>query len=315
MRSLLLLLCFFIAAFSATAQTPFFYGDGPFDSFTVRFNTDTTHIIPDAAATPLWQRAHNHKVFFGSDTTTVKMMTDTLNPYPVHANNYFVVRIPNRGNPVVTFWHRYQTDSAKDGGIVEYSGDRGLHWFNVKDSCNIDGVDHFWGILTDGFYKLSDTLRSGGAAFSGQCDTTRISAFEFATGPGVKSTAGHNCYFFGTDTFYVRFRFVSDSVSDTLAGWAIDSVKVVYYMSGGSVHTVNDNLLQPFPNPSSTGIFNFPTVPDAANLRIEIVDPLGRKVYTQPYTGKLDISHLQRGIYCCRITGGTLVYSTLLRYE
>lgn len=312
------LLLFFALLFvcnRVTAQSSFLYDAGPLDSFVIKFNSDTTHIGADTASTPLWQIASNRKSFFGGDTTVIKMMTDSLNPYPTKANNYFVLRIPNISHTLITFWHRYQTDSGNDGGLVEYSRDHGVNWFNVKDSCNIDGLYPNLGIVTSGFYSLGDTLRSGGAAFSGTCDTTRMSAFQFAGSEAVKTTAGYHCSFYGVDTLYIRFRFVSDTAVDTLAGWAIDSVKVNYFRQSSVRNVLQDFMLKTYPNPSLSGIFQFPELPDEKKLHIDILSPVGKIILSQPYTHAIDLSRFSPGMYIYRVSGGDFIYTGRLGYE
>src|ERR1700745_1168639 len=103
----------------------------PMDSATIAFTNDSIPIvIPDTASLPLWQIGRTYKSFFTTDSAgAIAMMTDTLNPYPVNANNWFVIKIPNWwGNTIFDFWHKYQTDSSHDGGIVEFSIDAGTTW-------------------------------------------------------------------------------------------------------------------------------------------------------------------------------------------
>ncbi len=311
-----LLLVLIILACSTSSKGQFFYDDGPLDSFVIKFDTDTSHYSPDTANVPLWQFGGTYKSFFGSDTSKKRMTTDTLSGYPIGANNFFLLRIPHVSHTLITFWHRYQTDSTKDGGLVEYSNDHGLSWSNVKGACNIDGGGlGCGGILTDSFYSSTDFVSLGGPCFNGTCGSTRKSAFQFAGCPGVKSTAGPGCSFYDVDTLYIRFRFVSDSTPDTLAGWAIDSVKVNYYLQSGYVDQHNPGQMKVVPNPSENGKFNLPRLADSKNYLIEITGTMGQLITRIPYTESLDLSTQPPGIYFYQIKGLQMIYSGILYYR
>lgn len=129
MRAILVLLISVLLSTPAIAQIDRFLGDAT-DSFFVRFDADTVSCYtPDTAAAPLWQIGRTYKPFFTSDTAgVVAVMTDTTHPYPVNANNWFVISLLklNYHSIVFSFWHRYQTDSGRDGCIVELSQDNGV---------------------------------------------------------------------------------------------------------------------------------------------------------------------------------------------
>jgi hypothetical protein len=290
------------------------------DSFTVRFTDDTiSNYIPDTSSIPLWQIGRTYKPFFTSDTSGLTgMMTDTLNNYPVGANNWFVLKIVRGYCTLVGFWHRYQTTSGKDGGVVEYSVNYGATWDNVKDSCNTD--DSSWGalegIFTSNFYTATDTLNTGEKSFSGTSDTSIYSRFQFKDPPAAKLTAGYGCVW-DVDTFYVRFRFISDTIPDTLAGWLIDSIKVKHFEMGhGSVRQLNGiAILNIIPNPSHTGLFTFPSLKNERKFSTEVFNAIGQRVYQSPYRHSLDLSTFPRGLYFYKVTDGTEYYRGRLLYE
>ena len=257
-KTILALFAVLITSFATNAQVI----DGlPADSSIISFTNDSiANFIPDTAAIPLWQIGHSHKSFFGSDSAGTTIMTDTLNPYPVNANNWFVIKGVTLFT-IVDFWHKYQTTNAHDGGVVEFSQDGGISWQNLKGDCNTDGTQNR-GILTTNFYSLTDTLITGIPSFNGTCDSIMHSRFQFwggwAIGPPMKSTTF--CDFIWPYSFYVRFRFVSDSVVDSLAGWEIDSIKTHLDIYPSLVKTLNKLLpLNTYPNPSYDGFFNFPS--------------------------------------------------------
>ena len=286
------------------------YDGMPGDSTLIRFTHDSIpNFIPDTSAAPLWQIGRTHKPFFTTDTAgVVSMMTDTLNHYPINANNWFVIKVPYYHNVIVDFWHRYQTNLAHAGGIVDFSIDAGLTWQNIKGPCNIDSFGGT-GVGTAGFYSFSDTLVNGEPAFTGTQSTAQYSRIQFKDPePIAKTTSG--CYF-STSTFFIRFRFESDTMADTLAGWIIDSVKIendIYWMA---VNDINQHgQLHISPNPSSTGIFTFPELRNE-----ELYNSIGQKISSTPNKHSIDLSHYVNGMYFYTVTNGTEHYSGRLLKE
>lgn len=317
-RLILFVFCTFIlssAALNATAQV--FDGE-PMDSTIIRFNGGSIPgLLPDTAGIPLWQIGRTHKSFFTTDTTAISMMTDTLHPYHTHANNWFVLKIRNGMNIIVDFWHKYQTDSTHAGGIVEFSTDHGSTWQNVLGNCNIDG-SMGQGILTDNFYSSHDTLHTGEPAFTGTSGGASLySRFQFFIGLPVKTASGTGCTLVSVDTFYTRFRFVSDTATDTLAGWDIDSIKIeADHYNGGAVALVNKgNMLHVFPNPSYDGSFIFPALVAENQFDIEVYNALGTRIKKMPYAHSLSLKGYPSGIYFYKVSDGTEYYSGQLQVE
>jgi hypothetical protein len=312
----LVLIAFVLFPFTSVGQ---WIVDGyDMDSTMQRFTTDSIpNYIPDTASIPLWQIGTTYKPFFMSGSFPTKtIMTDTLNNYPINANNSFVLKIPAWTNLIVDFWHKYQTDAGNDGGIVEFSLDNGINWQNVKGACNSDSFG--WGlgggdVFTANFYTFNDTLKSGEPAFTGIKDTVQYSRFQFFTGFPVKPTSGGGCSF-SVMAIYVRFRFVSDSTTDTLAGWRIDSMKIERDIYPGNVRSVHNAHLPIFPNPSN-GIINFPKLEDEEKYTIAVYNYLGEKVANLPYAHSITLPERLPGLYFYRVTNGLVYYSGQLRIE
>ena len=287
----------------------------PFDSVTVRFSDTMSAYVSDTGTVPLWQIGTTTKTFFETGRVrTFAIMTDTLHPYPANANNWFVLKIRSGFNTIVDFWHKYQTDSGHAGGAVEFSVDDGNTWQNVLGPCHEDHLACTLGITTTDFYSATDTLNNGTPAFMGTTDSVVFSRLQFGSGCLEASTSSCELH---TSVYYVRFRFMSDSTTDTLAGWRIDSVKVEYdNFGGGAVAKVGSNHpLQIFPNPTSDFTFQFPALEDQNTYSVAVFDALGVKIIDVPYSQRLSLSDRQRGVYFYMVTNGVNYYSGQLVVE
>lgn len=274
------------------------------DSTIIRFNTGSIPgYIPDTAATPLWQAGLTHKSFFTSDTAGARaIMTDTINTYPANANNYFVLKVKSSFNTIIDVWHRYETDSFHAGDIIEFSFDTGMTWQNVKGECNTDSTSFEPGIRTDGLYSRGDTLFNGQPGFTGQ-NSSLYSRIQFFQGLPMKTTTPLYCQMV-PDTIYIRFRFVSDTTTDTLAGWMIDSVKVERDLYIGAVPALSGIVHQVHPNPSSDGMYYFPAVPGEDKLFVTVYNAMGKLLYLMPYSHAIDLGKLPAGLYLYRVSDG-----------
>ena len=280
------------------------------------FTDSMTNYVADTASVPLWQIGHSHKTFFGIDTVGVNhIMTDTVNSYPINANNWFVIKVPYGFDMIVDFWHKFQTDSGHAGGIVEFSLDSGITWNNVKGYCDGTGGGSWsGGILTDNFYSDTDTLISGEPAFMGTSDSLIYSRLQFFEGLPLRTTSGASCDF-EVPVIYLRFRFLSDSVTDSLAGWMIDSMQIEVDYYGGSVKMVSKQTLKVYPNPSADGVFNFPVLFDEDRYNTTVYDAMGKLLATTPYTHTLDIGGYSKGVYFYKVSNGVDYYMGQLVVE
>jgi hypothetical protein len=190
---------------------------------------------------------------------------------------------------------------------VELSQDNGATWFNITDTCTPvlgSGLPSDYELFLDGYYLAGDTLITGESAFSGASSASRLSKFLLQSPPAPKMSANYSCSWIGMDSFFVRFRFVSDSVPDSLAGWFIDSIRVTKYpVAPGAVSEPYPfSQLTVSPNPSSSGIFTFPALQQQEPLTITVTDVLGRVVLSKPYTQHVDLSNQPVGLYFYYVT-------------
>lgn len=297
----------------------------PLDSITFSFEqydsliNKPRNILIDTTGCTLWQIGYTNKPYFSSGSgNSFSIMTDTSLPYPINANDWFVLKLKGYNfNTIVSFWHKYQTDSLHDGCILEYSIDTGITWNNVKGDCNIDSgsiTNAGSGVLTTNVYKKNDTLLTGEQAFSGNSNGWQYSRVQFFEGFPLKTTGPTKTCIM--PTVYLRFRFVSDSIADTLDGWMIDSIKVEHDKYYGAVSDANKhNQLSIHPNPTYSGIIYFPELKNEQAYKTEILDPMGKLILSAPYKHKVDLSNIPKGMYYYKVSSGEELYTGHLLLE
>lgn len=296
---------------SGKVQAQNIYEGNPMDSLVLNFDSaQITDFQTDTSA--LWQIGGTNKTFFSSGGFIERaMMTDTANAYPIGANAWFELEFPVtfHFNVIVNFTHKYQTDTGKDGGIVEFSNDGGQTWQNIKGDCNMDTMMYFPGVHTENFYGFEDTLDNGERAFTGQSNGWIHSRVQFFYAIPVKSTA--TC---DMQNIKMRFRFVSDSTSEALDGWIISGITIEQDEYAGVADVKRPASLNVYPNPSADGQFYFPEL-SGKGYQTEIMNTMGQTVYSNVYSRHLDLSSYAKGIYFYRVSGDDEQYTGQLIVE
>ncbi len=269
---------------------------------------ENIHIKVDTSGSKLWQIGGTLKPVF-SDTTSVfrGIMTDTLHPYPANADDVFTLHFSAAPtNPTIEIWHEYNTNIGHAGGIIEYSPDTGATWVNVV-KC--------WSIYGANLYQATDTLLTGEPAFMGT-EQKQVTSIFFTNCLGEKN-AQTNCYTVNQPmNMLIRFRFVSDSLIDSLSGWKIDSFKIITSTCGSAVTNVSrQTQLIVKPSPSYNGFFYLPELNRPDQHHITVYDSRGVLLFTGPYSTTIDISKYAMGLYFYMITGAEKVYRGKLIYE
>lgn len=114
---------------------------------------------------------------------------------------------------IMTFKHRYQTETVWDGGVVEISTNGGASWQDLGPFMVENGYP-------SAFASNGSSNLAGRPAFTGN------SATQFGTSDWV--TTSIDLGFFGGETISVRFRYASDDNTNVggLAGWYIDDIRI-----------------------------------------------------------------------------------------
>jgi hypothetical protein len=280
-----------LVAAQISAQINPYSGIHDFDS--CHFETPCSWIILHNDTSNIWQIGPPQKLFFDTAySATNALVTDTINPYPISNHSYFDLRIPDTlnfiGNVILSFKHKFQTDTLIDGGYLEISNDGGYSWLNVIED------DAGLALNSENMYSQTDTLSGGIHGFSGTSEgwiTTRI---QWVWGMLLKGT---------NEDKIIRFHFISDSIQTNKAGWMIDDVLLSYVETPGGISDFqhSDISLKLVPNPAGDYInLSFDGL-DAQPYTLSVFNVLGQEVKTlhdiRLSQARLDVSGFKNGMY------------------
>lgn len=113
-----------------------------------------------------------------------------------------------------SFFHNYNTEPTRDGGVLEYSTDGGNTWFDITAS-NGAGIPEDTGRITGGDYPLPRIGRD----IPNPLESRR--AWNGDSGGFIQTTVNLSA-FVGTAT-QIRWRFATDD-TNAVGGWYIDDV-------------------------------------------------------------------------------------------
>ncbi|MEL6256043.1 MAG: T9SS type A sorting domain-containing protein [Bacteroidota bacterium] len=303
MKKLLLILFLFFSFYPAFSQ--FIEGEGLMPQDSCFLDTTCHLIVLDSANQSVWHIGKPNKTFFNqSYSPTNSILTDSLNPYPPNTNAYFDVLIPpfNGLSSVISFWHKYDTDSMKDGGYLEVSHDKGLSWINLAYEAQQTPYVHVGG---ENLYDQKDTLLGGIPGFSGKSDWIET-RYQWVFNIPVKTEF---------DTTILRFHFISDSSDSGKEGWMVDDIRIFFEDFAGSVSPGIDKVnieIAPHPIHTETQI-TFDNYTRKA-LRLELLDLQGKAVYVKEGIRESHY-HFQRGnlsagIYLLRLRDKSEILAT-----
>lgn len=227
----------------------------------------------------VWQIGHTTKPFFYASDSTVAIVTDTVNQYPVNSYSIFTLDA-GFSNPMVyvqlSFDHKMQTDSLHDGGYIELSIDSGVTWNNIY------------------YYGFEYAVPEPGGI------NNDIPAF---TGTyGWQTVYFNTCILNPNDEYkpvLFRFVFISDSILDEgKSGWMIDNLFFQTEYCEGIDPIRDDELINIYPNPTSD-VIAFSRQHVLPSAYISITDFFGRAILSQPFpkSNQIDVSHLPTGFY------------------
>jgi len=227
----------------------------------------------------IWRIGQTTKTDFLPSTRAI--VTGLSDPYPINNNSYFDVIVNGLKhsimNPLITFDHKYISDTLHDGGYVEASFDQGKTWKNVvNDSSNYFGPFSYGGVTN--FYKITDTITGKIPSFNGSSNGWIHSQIEWVWWVLTKS----NPKIPTGDTLILRFHFKSDNIQTNKPGWIIDNIDI----SNVVVGSVDDipgiaSFLKISPNPFSESAQLIISKGQSTMKSIHIFDILGKCVFSE----------------------------------
>jgi len=271
-------------------------GDGTVDTLNLSM-LDSLLVVGGNDSCSLWQVASSHKPVFDSISSSIGLITDSVNAYGMGLSCSFVLRTPCTHNTYIMFEHKVDTDTLEDGGFVEISWDQGETWAMAGDlyTCCISyhnylGLNDMYGGQPNGGENvplIGDSI----PAFSGRQGWMWSGLGQY--GLPMKTDF---CWDNDSESWF-RFTFKSDSSDSGKAGWMIRKIVVIQTIVYGDVGENSMGALKLHPNPTAN-VFRLELPPNAPPLREVILHDLsGREVLRQMDTNEMDATSLQQGIY------------------
>jgi hypothetical protein len=304
MKKLFLIVILLLSQLSIPLKAQIDSGDVFLPMYQCDFTLDCpTVVLYPTGSGQLWARGIPQKTLFNAAYSPLKaMVTDTAGMVPGGSHTWFDLLLAAPGgweNPLVSFYHRWDTDSLTAGCWIEISYDNRLNWKNIlHDSSSISF--NYPQINSLNLYGLNDTLNDGTPAFTGRSNGWVLTQFQWIWWLPVKSLwpAG--------DSIWLRFHYRSDSLTAAREGWMIDDLNlnnIQYYGGIGAYSAAQFSL---YPNPAN----NMLTLSgEESPGLIEISDLTGR-VWIKEVSGenevRIDISSLPGGVYLLRVLGTDL---------
>ena len=275
-------------------------------SVNINFETGRNLIHIDTANHDnVWQIGIPSKIIFDSAySKPFAIVTDTSKLYPLNNHSSFEIDIKTDssfcwGTGYLSFEHKFNTDSLKDGGYVEISYDSGKTWQNII----LDKVSEM-GFGKYNFYSTSDTIIGNIPAFTGNSNGWKISGISWIWVEGKKK--GEYPYF---NLIKIRFNFKSSANSIPKEGWMIDNISFDVNECSFGIKEINGSLPQYkiFPNPFKDYlIIEFDNNYNSQPYKIEIFDMQGRIILNRNnvVTDKIYLykNDFTKGTYLCRVT-------------
>lgn len=253
----------------------------------------------------IWEIGTPQKEYFNQAySLPFAILTDSLSLYGENVFSSFVVSIKHpywfMGSPaVLSFKHKFDTDTLTDGGYIDVSYDGGESWLRIIHDSTMYNCSwaYGFGYYADNFYEDNDTLYNGEPGFSGRSDDWETSSFEWWYCIGVKDEY--------PDSLMIRFNFISDEVASDKEGWMIDNIQLMAFECSAVNELENPVTASVSPNPvNERSILSIEGLEGRA-YDIEIFDIQGRCIYTQQNLRSdlffNDIS-LNPGLYFYQIT-------------
>ncbi len=236
----LLLLMLLVKSITTFSQEILWLGISGGD-FGLEFPSDTQFVKIDTNHVWFITKAGKSILFPSNPFNNHQLVTDTADYYNSNVVSSFNFKLLMEENDYyfINFYHKYDFEENKDGGIVETSYDNGETWQNfLYDTIIQNNV-----LEIVNFYDVSDTISSYGnqPGFTGLQSGYSSSNITFFANPEIY-----------LDTMLLRFTISTDAVDAQNEGWMLDD----FYFEGGDYWSIKDNNSNSgpklYPNPAQT---------------------------------------------------------------
>ena len=249
---------------------------------TINFESPSSMVwIDDTQENNIWQIGTPQKEYFDEAySVPYAILTDTLQNYGENVHSSFVVSVKDwswfNGSPsILTFKHKFDTDTLSDGGYIDVSYDSGENWLRIIHDSTMFNCNwtYGYGYYSQNFYAEDDTLFNGEPGFSGHSDGWETSSFNWLYCLGVKDDY--------PDSLMIRFNFISDDIVSNKAGWMIDDIKLQSFECSSVSEKENNISSSIYPNPINRNSVLEIGGLNGRTYEMEIFDLNGRLIYSQ----------------------------------
>ncbi|MBI1267344.1 MAG: T9SS type A sorting domain-containing protein [Cryomorphaceae bacterium] len=277
----------------------------PLDS--IYFESPSPYVTIPEYDGNLWQIATPQKTFFESSYSPDNaILTDSIEFYPVNNYSHFDLNFSQTDfdvlgyNFFITFRHKIDTDTLRDGGYITASIDGGESWINILDfnACGFAGYPADF-VEFGTLYGSSDTLFNGERGFSGHSDW-RNCHFGWYFLPVNSMHFPQFCF----EDITLRFNFISDTLAESQEGWMIDNIRIRSHNFGSSTGEEFEPTIVLFPNPT----FDILSITlDEVKLMegYDILDQQGKQVQSgelkRQFNAEIFVGDLPSGVYTLRL--------------
>jgi hypothetical protein len=282
MRNLIIIVLYF-NALSIYSQEALNWG------YNLNFEDTSEYKYVGIDTNNIWYITKPQKQILSSPSYAI--ISDTNKYYPKNVKSSFQFKLVfdyGCDAHAIMFWHKYDFEINKDGGIIETSYNNGISWQNIiYDTIIMDNV--FDDI--SGLYNLNDTISSfnNQPGFTGLQSEIKAVSIDFWN---------YLIYTKELDTMLLRFTIVSDSVDTNNEGWMLDDF-VFYSILVGIYEKEYGNNIYISPNPSNSIItINSPI---ERIKKVDIISLNGVKIIEEYNTNSICIDKIPAGFYLIKI--------------
>ncbi|MBN2273658.1 MAG: T9SS type A sorting domain-containing protein [Bacteroidales bacterium] len=280
---------FFIAllfyAVAVNAQQPICLGNMAGGDLDFEETSQYNYIVIDTNHVWFIAKAEKQILFANTPNNKHSLITDTSGYYKnnIRSSVKFKLCFSWAEDYTIMFWHKYDFEKNKDGGIIETSHDNGVTWQNILyDTLIMNNVK-----LTGGLYSNSDIIGSYGnqPGYTGRQPEDKSVRIEFYAREYMLE-----------DTMLLRFTISTDSNDAQNEGWMLDD----FSFFGGETaieYHINEIKTLIYPNPANKYI-KIENEPNRVN-EVKVISLTGETMLEQKgdNISVLNIESLSAGLY------------------